>query len=333
MALAPVYGGISEEYYQINEAILDSFPKYRPPLDLFVLKEDIAQLLLYSRKDSRLSNEQVEEIHLLCARGNLFVSRTDHPVYAQHIVKQLDLVLVDQNLKESEIADICILALQIRLGDFFEQPVKPRFERLRSDVQVVTEYLWQDLNRLKSFVKRLHRGDYSPALHAVNAFSLGLWLYAVPLTENVKRGDFDQAALAFLLHDVGMIKIPSFILAKTTPLKPDEKEKIPPHTLIGYSIMQKLDQGTNPMRQAILEHHERLDGSGYPRHIRGISPIGRITAVADAFSAMLQNRRYAGPKEPLAAARELADAKSKFDFAYSSRVLSALATGTFGKTT
>lgn len=331
MAVTPLRDTIYEEYYQISEAFLDSFPKYRPPLDLFVLKENIAQLLLYSHKGQRLSNEQVEEVHWLCVEGNLFVARADHPIYSQHIVKQLDLVLADRNLKDSEIADISIQALTLRLCDFFAQPLKPQFEQLYNDVRAVTEYLWQDINRLKLFIRRLHRGDYSAALHAVNTLCVGLWLYAIPLSENTKRRDFDQTALAFLLHDVGMTKIPSFILAKTTPLKPDEKEKIPPHTLIGHTIMHKLDQSTNAMRQAILEHHERLDGSGYPRHTQDISPIGRITAVADAFSAMLQKRPYAEAKEPLAAARELADAKNKFDFAYSSKLLAALATGAFGK--
>ncbi len=93
MAVTAVPASISEEYYQISQAILESFPKYRLPLDLFVFKDDIAQLVTYSKKDTRLKNEQVEEIHQLCAEGDLFVSRADHPIYSRHIVKQLDLVL------------------------------------------------------------------------------------------------------------------------------------------------------------------------------------------------------------------------------------------------
>ena len=264
MAVAAVPENISEEYYQISEAILESFPKYRPPLDFFVFKEDIAQLVTYSRKGDRLSNEQVEETRRLCAEGDLFVSRSDHPVYSQHIVKQLDLVLVDQNLKEAEVADICLRALELRLGDFFDQPVKPQFEALYTDVQVVTEYLWTDMHRLRLLMRRLHRGDYSLQHHSVNTFCVGLWLLAETRGEELRRKEFDQAAMALLLHDVGMAKIPAFILGKTTPLKPEEKEKIPPHTLLGYKIMHKLDQSYDAMRQAALEHHERMDGTGYP---------------------------------------------------------------------
>ena len=107
---AAIPDNIAEEYYQISQEILSSFPKYRPPVDLFQFRADIAQLYPYSRKGARLSNEQVEEIQQLCESGDLFVSRTDHPIYSEHIVKQVDLVLLDGNLKESECADIIIRA-------------------------------------------------------------------------------------------------------------------------------------------------------------------------------------------------------------------------------
>ena len=102
---------INEEYYQISGEILSSFPKFRPPVDLFRFREDIAVLAPYCVKGSRLTSDQVDEVAQLCAEGDLFVSRSDHPIYSRHIVKQLDLVLQDNNLKEAEIADICIRAL------------------------------------------------------------------------------------------------------------------------------------------------------------------------------------------------------------------------------
>ena len=330
MSKAPVPENISEEYYQISAAILDSFPKYRPPLDLFRLNEAIVQLVPYFRKGDRLSNAQVEEVQTLCGEGNLFVSRSDHHVYSKHIVKQLDLVLVDQNLKEGEVADICLAALDARLHDFFAQPVRPTFDALYVDLMVVTEYLWLDRHRTKLFVRRLSRGDYSLELHSLNCFTLGLWLFSEAKGDELKRKDFDQAALALLLHDVGMSKVPSFITGKTTPLKPDEKEKIPPHTLMGYKIMHKLDQASDMMKQATLEHHERLDGSGYPQRSKEQSSFGRLVAVVDAFSAMIQSRPYGEAKELEVAARELSAERTRFDSTWTSKILTALITNVFG---
>ncbi len=329
-AAVPV--NISEEYYQISEAILTSFPKYRPPLDLFRLKEDIGQLQVYFRKGSRLTNEQVDEVLALCKEGNLFVSRADHPVYSQHIVKQLDLVLVDQNLKEGEVADISLRALGLRLADFYDQPVKPVFDLLYADVQVTTEYIWQDRHRLRLYMRRLATGEYSLTGHALNTFCTGAWLLSATQGDEMRRRDFDRAALGLLLLDAGMAKVPPFITAKTTPLKPDEKDKILPHPLVGIKVLQKLELSYDEIKDIVLDHHERMDGSGYPRKLsgEGISRLGRLAAVADSFAAMIQARPYAPAKTPLDAARELAADKAHYDTRFTTPLMTAFVTNAFG---
>ena len=110
---------ISEEYYQISPEILASFNKFRPPVDLFRFKEDVARLLPLFRKGQRLTAEQAEEIQLLCQQEELFVARSDYPLYSKHICRQLDLVLADRNLKEGEIAEILYDGLTMRLDEFF----------------------------------------------------------------------------------------------------------------------------------------------------------------------------------------------------------------------
>jgi hypothetical protein len=325
MTQSAVPGNIAEEYYQIGESILISFPKYRPPLDLFRLKEDIAQLQLCCKQGARLSNEQVEEALELCKAGNLFVSRKDFPIYSQHIVKQLDLVLVDSNLKEHEVADITLRALGLRLGEFFEQPVKPVFDLLEQDVQVLTEYIWQDKHRLRLFIRRIATGDYSLPGHSLNSLCLGAWLLCYTRKDELRRREFDRVCLSLLLHDAGMSKVPAFITAKTTPLKPDEKDKLPPHPIVGMKILQKFGMVYDEAKAIVLEHHERLDGSGYPqkKSADAISRLGRLAAVADSFAAMIQNRPYAPAKAPVEAARELADLRDKYDAAFTRPVMTA----------
>ncbi|UZP67285.1 HD domain-containing protein [Desulfovibrio mangrovi] len=313
---SPIPDAIQEEYYQIAKPILESFPKYRPPVDLFEFKESIARLQPYSKKGARLTNEQVEAVHSLCEDGNLFVSRADHPIYSKHIIKQLDLVLVDQNLKQGEIADVFMQALALRVNEFAEQPVMPVFEQLYQDVMVFTEFIFQDRHRIKLFMRRLNR-EHNLASHAVNTLAVGLWLFYAARSE-YRRRDLDKAALALLLHDIGMCKVPPFILAKTTPLKMDEKEKLTPHPIVGAKIMHKLGFAFDEMKQATLEHHERLDGSGYPQKLKGetISKFGRLVAVADSFSAMICSRPYAAGTEPAEAARKLAEDKKRYDERY-----------------
>jgi len=315
---------ISEEYYQISPDILSSFPKYRPPLDLYRFNEDVAQLLPYSRKGQRLSNAQVDEVNELCNEALLFVSRSDHPVYSKHIVKQLDLILVDKNLKEGEIADIIVRALAMRLENFFDQAVQAVFDQLYQDVMVLTEYLSQDSHRIKALVKRLVK-QHTLVNHSVNTGILGLWMYLRTRSGQFERRELDRGALSLFLHDMGMCKVPDFLRNKTVPLTQDERTKINQHPLVGMKMAQKLGLTFNEMKSCVFEHHERMDGSGYPRKISGeeISKLGRLCAVADSFCAMTTDRPYAKAMEPVEAAKKLQADEKRYDRKYVTLLLFA----------
>lgn len=328
-AASSVPDNIQEEYYQISPEILGSFPRYRPPVDLFVFREDIAVLAPYSRKGTRLANEQVEEAASLCEQGNLFVSRSDHPIYSRHIVRQLDLVLQDHNLKEAEIANICVHALLLRYAEFYAQPVKAVFEPLHRDVLVFTEYLAQDPKRINAFMRRLfHR--HNPAKHAVNSMIVGLWLW-LQNAGDFQRKNLDHLALALLLHDVGMSKVPPFLLDRKGALKPEEMEKIWQHSLMSVKIMQKMDMVYDDLLQICFEHHERMDGSGYPQRIKEGQLPGAATlaALADSFAAMITERSYAKAKDPKDAARELAE-DSRYNTSLARTLLAAYLKDSFG---
>lgn len=328
-AKSPIPDGIQEEYYQIALPILESFPKYRPPVDLFVFKETVGRLQPFCRKGVRLSNEQVDEAHKLCEGGDLFVSRADHPIYSKHIIKQLDLVLVDKNLKQGEIADVLMQALAIRVTEFAEQPVMPVFQKLYQDIMVLTEFLFEDRHRIKLFMRRLYR-EHTLAAHSVNTLFVGLWLFYASRND-YRRRDLDKAALSLLLHDIGMAKIPPFILTKAAPLKVDEKDKLIPHPIMGAKILHKIGFAFDEMRQATMEHHERLDGSGYPQKLKGddISRFGRLVAVADSFSAMITKRIHAPAQDFLVAAKSLADDRRRYDERYSTLLYNAFVTDAF----
>ncbi|OBQ56212.1 HD-GYP domain-containing protein [Halodesulfovibrio spirochaetisodalis] len=319
-----------EAYYQIAKSILESFPKYRPPLDLFVYKDESATLETFCRKGQRLSNEEVDEVHSLCSAGSLFVARADHAVYFKHIIKQLDLVLIDENLKQTEIAEVIIQALIVRLEDFINQPVRPVFEELYKDVMVLTEFLAQDRFRIKLFMRRLAVDEHKLSAHSLNTAISGLWLF-FETRKDFKRRDLDKATLAFMLHDIGMSKVPSFILDKTEPLKRDERAKIIEHALQGGKVMHKLGFAFDEMVQAIMQHHERLDGSGYPNKLKGddIGWFGRMTAVADSFSAMITPRKYAEALPPAEAALALQNDEKRYDVKYTSLLNAAYVTNQF----
>lgn len=277
---------LDEEYYQITTPILDSFPKFRPPLDLYYLNEDVAQLLPYIKQGTRMSDEQRDELAKRCAKGLIFVSRSDHNIYAKHISKQLDLVLMDSKLLPGECAEIFRYAMTKRVGEFFEQPVKTVLAELRNDVLVVTEYLAKDPERAKALFRQLHK-DFTLENHQVNVGFLGLCIYFKFFEgEEIKRRSLDRIALGLFTLDVGLSKVPKFILEKKGYLAREEQDKIQQHPLISAQILRNLDILEDETLHCVVEHKERMDGKGWPRRLKGkdISFAGRLAAVADYYN-------------------------------------------------
>lgn len=99
--------------------------------------------------------------------------------------------------------------------------------------------------------------------------------------------------LAAEIHDIGKLYVPAEILGKPRPLSESEFKIVRLHTSAGYDITKKIDFPQEVAR-AILQHHERFDGSGYPLGLKGgdISTSGKILAVADVFEAMTSHRPY-----------------------------------------
>ena len=95
------------------------------------------------------------------------------------------------------------------------------------------------------------------------------------------------------IHDVGKTAIPSGLLNKSGALSTQEFELIKMHAANGWEMVQGVDFPW-PVAEMIHQHHERLDGSGYPRGLRGkeIAPEARILAVADIYEAMTSHRPY-----------------------------------------
>lgn len=119
--------------------------------------------------------------------------------------------------------------------------------------------------------------------------------YAVAIGRELGLRDSELQALEMgaILHDVGKIGIADAILRKRGGLAPAEWAKMREHPLIGARMLEPIPF-LRPALDAIIAHHERVDGRGYPRGLAGeaIPLVGRIVAVADAFDAMTTDRPY-----------------------------------------
>lgn len=116
----------------------------------------------------------------------------------------------------------------------------------------------------------------------------------------------EELIFASLLHDVGKLGISERILLKPAKLTPEERSVIELHPRIGYQLVNQVP-ALRPVAPAVLHHHERFDGEGYPGRLRGdtIPLAARIIAIADAFSAMTSDRPYSPARSPEKACAEL----------------------------
>jgi putative nucleotidyltransferase with HDIG domain len=111
---------------------------------------------------------------------------------------------------------------------------------------------------------------------------------------------------AGILHDVGKLGVPTRLLRKNGPLTPEERRIIELHPEYGHEMVRGISF-LGEARAAILHHHERIDGSGYPYGLAGgqIPESARVVAVADAFDAMTSTRSYSRARPVAAAVAEL----------------------------
>lgn len=283
--------GFEEEYYPISQDILATFPKFRPGIDLFLFDENIGVLYPFSTKDDRLSNDGVKDALRACREGRLFVSRSDHHIYVEHLAFQSDFVLVDPNLHDSEIKQILVMALTMRYRTLEEQALPIVYEALHTDIMVFTEYIWRDPKRIHFFMNELFLGEESLVTHALNCLFVGTWLY-LNAEEEPTRKMFDHIAHGLILLDIGRAKLPSFIKNKKSPYTKDEMVKYSHHPRIGLTLAQKFGCLNNVVSDIMYQHHERLDGSGYPNRLVGdaITPYGKFAAVVDTFCHMIVDR-------------------------------------------
>ncbi|HHY39117.1 MAG TPA: HD-GYP domain-containing protein [Clostridia bacterium] len=152
------------------------------------------------------------------------------------------------------------------------------------DEVIHNESLIASVNQLKSL-------DEYTFFHSVNVCIYSL---IIGCKAGLSLKELRSLSVGALLHDIGKVAVPLPILKKPGKLLPEEFEAIKFHTWKGFELTLKNLAFNTRAAHVALQHHERLDGSGYPRSLQDdeIHVFGRICAVADVFDAMTSDRSY-----------------------------------------
>ena len=115
----------------------------------------------------------------------------------------------------------------------------------------------------------------------------------IALQINMPPAKIVELGIAGLIHEIGQIKLPPQLYLTNQPLSPQARNLLATHTVQGYNIVKEAGFSL-PIQVGVLEHHERENGQGYPRHLMGnkISTFGKILSVACSYEAITSPRHY-----------------------------------------
>ncbi len=150
--------------------------------------------------------------------------------------------------------------------------------------------------------------DEYTAEHSLNVALLSV---ALGVAEGLPAQDLQDLGVSAMLHDVGKVKIPNEILQKEGHLDQNEFEVMKMHTVHGKKLLLRQSGLPDAAVDIALSHHEKLDGTGYPRGLSAdqIPYLVRIVAIADAYDAMTSGRVYCDAKSPAEALKLLLKSK------------------------
>lgn len=127
--------------------------------------------------------------------------------------------------------------------------------------------------------------------HSVNCSILAA---SIGLALGFDKNELIDLFASSLLHDIGMLKIPQEIIKKPSKLTKEEYDLIRKHPIYGLELLNNIKYAPKSAHEVIHQHHERIDGSGYPEGKRGeeISEYGKIVALAEFYEAVTHSRPY-----------------------------------------
>lgn len=202
-----------------------------------------------------------------------------------------------RRLRAEAISTLDILFRQMGI------PSTQHLIEVRSVVSTLLDGLLQHPAAMVSLIQ-MRRFDVNLASHGVDT---GVLAMAIGQEHNCDPSHLKLLGLAALIHDVGQLRLPLNLVRKVQPYSSQDHQLIQAHCAIGEAMVNQFPDFPDESKRMILHHHERLDGSGYPKGLRGgdISELTQILSIADTYDAQISGRCSHPPVPPARALSEL----------------------------
>ncbi|HUG89199.1 MAG TPA: HD-GYP domain-containing protein [Planctomycetaceae bacterium] len=258
---------------------------------LFIRDENCPLPRLYRGSDYPLAESDLNEL-LLRGVTTLHIRSIHYHRYQEYIRRSLPDLLADPSIPPARRFEALDQVARDVLHEVFRsKSVDQAVDQAERMGKHVVSLMTSD-DFVASHLLRVIYHDYHTFTHSVNVA-----YFAVALARGlgiVNESELERLAAGALLHDVGKLQIPEAVLSKPGRLNDDEYEQIQTHPTLGFSTLCERENLSFEQLMMVYQHHERLDGHGYPVGVVGeeIHLWGRLCAVADIFEALTSNRPY-----------------------------------------
>ncbi|HEU4963407.1 MAG TPA: HD-GYP domain-containing protein [Bacilli bacterium] len=200
--------------------------------------------------------------------------------------------VISQQTRQEAIGLVNETLHQITSAERFPRHYQqPQFGRKVRDLFDVILHEMREKDDLVINLANIYTTDGELYHHSVNVSLMAL---AIGMEYGLSEKQLLDLGVGTLLHDVGKLQVPPEILNKPGRLTPEEFEVVKGHAQFGYDLLRAQDDISPVSAHVALQHHEKVDGTGYPRGLGGrdMHIFGKITAVADVYEALTANRVY-----------------------------------------
>ncbi|ACI21845.1 MULTISPECIES: HD-GYP domain-containing protein [Thermodesulfovibrio] len=280
------YSFYKENLYQIERMFL--IPGMEVDFSIYLLK---------NFKITKIVDASPEKLFMIYEdtipeEGDILIEKKDLPLYKEYIEflsKKLDKI-AEEN--DEEIRHVVIReSAKILMTEVLNEPRSG--ENIKKVGEVVNSVIEIMLNKPDSIYNLLNlkNYDYYTYIHSVN---VGVLSIGLGIQIGMDRDNLYKLGIGAMLHDIGKSQIPHEILNKQGKLTDTEYNIIKQHVVLGHELLEKQKEFPTESLPAVLQHHEKLSGRGYPFGLKAeeIKLLGRITAIADCYDALTTKRPY-----------------------------------------
>lgn len=213
---------------------------------------------------------------------------------------ELTRCIHDRTLAAEKKANLVMEHSLVMMQNLLEKPTSFRISAAKKGISEIVNLILRD-DSTTHYLININSHDFYTYAHSVNVGILGVALAKTLF--NSSDHDLHALGVGFFLHDLGKVNIDPQIINKPAKLTEQEMREMRRHPAHGYKILLETKQLTREAKLIVLQHHERFDGSGYPRGLRKeeIHIYARLCSLADVYDALTSERPYRGKLPPFEA--------------------------------